>query len=733
MEYETWIEGKERKLEPCGFTVSDYPDMLYDWQRAIVRWAVKMGRCAIFADCGLGKTLMQVAWADAIAREAGGRILIVSPLCVAEQTIAEAARIGVEVVKVVEPTNARIQITNYEKLHRFETHDYSGIVLDESSILKSIDGKTRTFLLNEFTDIPFRLCCTATPSPNDISEIGNHAQFIGVMDRAEMLATYFVHDDQHWRIKGHAEMKFYAWMASWCVFIRSPEDICYPSNGFNLPPLTVEQVVVDTDGPAAGAGELFGVPDRGLSGRRQSRRDSIAARVGQVIDLINAEPDQQWLVWCGLNDEGRELAANLDDCVLIEGKDTEHEKIEREHQWRFGEKRVLISKPKIFGFGMNWQHCARVAFLGLGDSYEQYYQAIRRTWRYGQKRPVNVHLVVSDMETEVIANVMRKKEQAETMAAEVVVHMSDLETKILKDMETDPQEYETDDRADEWGRWAIKLGDCVDRLSEVEDGSIGLSVYSPPFAQLYSYSDSTRDMGNCRNYDEFFKHYAYLLPMLREKTIPCRRTCVHVQQVAMKKAVDGVIGWRDFRADVVKAHVAAGWIYDGEVVIDKNPQAQAIRTKSKALMFVQKNKDSAWSRPAMADYILLFRAPGENPHPVKTDIDNEEWIRLAHPIWYNIRENDTLSVAEAREEKDEKHICPLQLETIENCVRLWSNPNDLVLDPFTGIGSTGYVSVKHGRRFVGIELKRSYWRQACINLTKAVEPTIFDTVQEATS
>jgi DNA modification methylase len=263
------------------------------------------------------------------------------------------------------------------------------------------------------------------------------------------------------------------------------------------------------------------------------------------------------------------------------------------------------------------------------------------------------------------------------------------------------------------------VGDCCERIREVEDGSVGLSVFSPPFASLYTYSDSPRDLGNSRNYDEFFAHFSYLIPELVRVTSPGRRCCVHVQQLSTTQAAHGVIGWRDFRADVVRAFVAAGFIYDGEVVIDKDPQAQAIRTKSKALLFVQLHKDSSWSRPAMADYILLFRAPGDNAIPIVPDLNNEEWIQYARPVWYGISESDTLSYMSARDADDERHICPLQLGTIERCVRLWSNRGDLVLSPFAGIGSEGFVSLRHGRQFVGIELKQSYAKIAARNLRSA--------------
>jgi DNA modification methylase len=266
-------------------------------------------------------------------------------------------------------------------------------------------------------------------------------------------------------------------------------------------------------------------------------------------------------------------------------------------------------------------------------------------------------------------------------------------------------------------------------MKEMPDASVGMSVFSPPFASLYTYSASDRDLGNSKDYDQFFLHFGFIVSELLRVTMTCRRACVHVQQVTTTKATHGQIGWRDFRADTVRLFQEKGWIYDGEVVIDKDPQAQAIRTKSKALMFVQKNKDSAWCRPAMADYILLFRSPGENAAPIKTDVNNEEWILWARPIWYGIRETDTLNVRVAREDKDERHICPLQLETIRRCVRLWSNPSDLIFSPFAGIGSEGYEAILNGRRFLGIELKQSYYAQAIKNLrhaeSKASASTLF--------
>lgn len=701
--YEQFLKSKDYRIDPAGFDAKSPHPILYPFQAAIVRWAVKLGRAAIFADCGLGKSFMQIEWARQIQEHTGGKVLFVAPLAVAAQTIAEAAKLGVSVTRVTHPGNgAPFQITNYERLENFVGADLAGIVLDESSILKSLDGKTRTLLLKSFTGIPYRLCCTATPAPNDVSELANHAEFLGAMSRAEMLATFFVHDSDEltWRLKGHAAKEMWRWMARWSVFVRRPADLGFDDGGWSLPPLSITDEVVNTG---------IQVDLGGISKRSAVRKQTLAARVERTAQLITADTSaDKWVVWCDLNDEGRELKTLLgDSAVLIEGSDDEDTRVEREAAWRAGPVKVLISKPKIFGFGLNWQHCHRVAFLGIGDSYESYYQAIRRCWRFGQQHPVDVRIVVSDVEGAIAENVKRKELEAHKMAESIVEAVKDGQAAVRTERE---DKYEP--KLAKGEKWFMLLGDCVERIKKLKAGTVGFSVYSPPFASLYTYSSSRRDLGNCRDFDEFFAHYKFLLPEMLRVTMPGRRTAVHCQQLSTTKATHGHIGWRDFRGELIKAHVAAGWIYDGEICIDKNPQAQAIRTKSKQLMFVQKEKDSSWLRPAMADYILLFRHPGENTVPVKTDVTNEEWILFAHPIWYGIRESNVLSYREARQDEDEKHICPLQLETIERCIRLWSNPDELVLSPFAGIGSEGYVARRFGRRFVGIELKESYWQQA---------------------
>ncbi len=289
--------------------------------------------------------------------------------------------------------------------------------------------------------------------------------------------------------------------------------------------------------------------------------------------------------------------------------------------------------------------------------------------------------------------------------------------------------------ADEYGdNWHLMLGDSCERMTEIPDNSVGLSVYSPPFSSLFTYSPSPRDLGNSSSREEFIEHYGYIIRENLRITMPGRVCAVHVQQVPTTKSTHGIIGLMDFRGQVIKAYMDNGWIFHGEVTIDKDPQAQAIRTKAQALMFVTKNRDSSMTRPALADYLLLFRKPGDNQIQIKNDVSNEEWIEWARPVWLDIRETNTLNVRVARDAEDERHICPLQLDFIERVIRLWSNPGETVFSPFAGIGSEPYTAIKLGRRGLGIELKPSYWRTAvnnCRDMESTMNmPSLFDDMDD---
>lgn len=725
-DYQQFLESKRIVSHSAGLNVpvEHLHHSLFPFQRDLVYWSLRKGRAALFADAGLGKTRMQLEW----ARHIPGQVLILAPLAVTHQTVAEGAAMGIEVTYAREQAEVtgQITVTNYERLGKFDPAQFVGVVLDESSILKAFEGKTRTALINGFADTPYRLCCTATPAPNDIAEFANHAEFLGVMTRVEMLATFFIHDDNGWRLRGHAHDAFYRWMASWGMFIQKPSDLGYDNTGYELPGLTITPVIVDTDWKPAD--QLFAVGLKGIGERSAVRQATISDRVSRAAELVAEAPDEQWLIWCGLNDEGRALKAAIPDAVLIEGSDSIDDKAAALLGFARGEIRILITKPSIAGYGMNFQSAARMIFVGLGDSYEDYYQSIRRCYRFGQPREVQVWVVLTSPEQAIFENVLRKESEAQRTAREMLQHLEVFEQEEIQGTEHQSDAYRTLEAHGQ--HWRLLLGDSCERLQDLTSDSIDFSVFSPPFATLYTYSNSERDLGNSRSYDEFFEQFSYISAQLLRVLKPGRNIAVHVQQLALLKERDGVIGLRDFRGDMIAHFLAAGFIYHGEIVVDKDPQAQAIRTKAKSLMFTQLHKDASWMRPALADFLLIFRKPGNNAVPVIPDLTNDEWIEWARPIWYNIRESDTLNVAAARDPEDERHICPLQLETIERCIRLWTNRGETVLSPFAGIGSEVYQAVLLGRRALGIELKESYWRQAIRNCEDAERrsstQTLFD-------
>lgn len=414
---ENYVDFIRRKSERAVHTDSIQlstdelnPD-LYDFQRDIVRWALAKGRAAIFADCGLGKTPMQLEWAHQICARVGGNALIVAPLTVAPQTVREGMKFGIPVT--ICDTAADIQpginITNYEKLDKFKDASFSAVVLDESSILKSFTGKVRNQIIDLFSNTPFRLACTATPAPNDFMELGNHAEFLGILSYSEMLSMFFVHDGgqtSKWRLKGHAESVFWRWLGSWAVVMNSPADLGYKVSGYNLPPLRVHEVIVDGDETIT--------ESMTLTQRRQARRDTLAQRCAVAAALVNDDKDQ-WLVWCDLNAESEALHNNIPCSVEVKGSDPAKAKSNRMIGFSMGFNRALVTKPSIAGFGMNWQNCHKMIFTGLSDSYEQYYQAVRRCWRFGQTEPVDVYIIISAKEGTVKANIERKQADCDKM------------------------------------------------------------------------------------------------------------------------------------------------------------------------------------------------------------------------------------------------------------------------------------------------------------------------------
>jgi DNA modification methylase len=731
MKYQEFLDGKRVETKTTGIEVDELNPMLFDFQRDITRWALRRGRAAIFADCGLGKTPMQLEWSKHIP----GKVLIVAPLAVSSQTIREADKFGIDGVTYSGngKSTSKITITNYERVERFDLSEFTGLVLDESSILKSYTGKFRNLLIEQSKTVPFRLACTATPAPNDFMELGNHAEFMGTMTRTEMLAMFFVHDmqtTQKWRLKGHAQGEFWKWLCSWAVMIRKPSDLGYDDNGFVIPPLNIEQITVHASKTPDGF--LFPMEAKTLIERRDARRATIEDRVQQCADLVN-NSSEPWLIWCNLNDESSMIAKLIPDAVEVRGSDTKDHKEKSMLGFSAGTVRVLVTKPKISGFGMNWQHCSNMAFVGLSDSYEQYYQAVRRCWRFGQKNTVNAYVITADIEGAVVRNIHRKEEDAAKMAEMMVEHMHDINESNIKGTKRTKAEYKTDKT--EGNGWTMYLGDCVETAKKLESESIDFSVFSPPFASLYTYSNSDRDMGNSKNGVEFFEHFKYLIADLFRITKPGRLVSIHCMNLPTSKTNDGYIGLRDFRGDIIRSFQDVGFIYHSEVCIWKNPVVAMQRTKSLGLLHKQLVKDSTMSRQGIPDYLVTMRKPGTNESPVEGEFDHFQgeqgmfkhegrlsidiWQRYASPIWMDINPSNTLQYRSARSENDERHICPLQLDVIHRALQMWSNPGDIVFSPFAGIGSEGFEAIKLERRFIGIELKESYYDVACKNLIEA--------------
>lgn len=421
MDYQSFIDRKRSSIKNIGFKPGPVPDKLFPFQADLVRWSIRKGKAALWAGTGLGKTFMQLSWAAQVVKHTGKPVLILAPLAVSTQTISEGKNIDIDVSKYTD--GGMIQIANYEQLHKIDCRRFAGVVLDESSILKNFAGKFRNQIIDTFYNTPHKLCCSATPSPNDFTEIGNHAEFLNICSRTEMLSTFFVHDSgstQKWRLKGHAETEFFRWLSTWAVMINKPSDIGYENAGFDLPPLNFYQHTVKSK---INDGYLFHQMASTLSERRDARKESMNDRCKLAADLSKGS-DVPWLYWCDLNQESEMLSMHTENAVEVKGADKNEVKEARLIGFSTGDIQKIVTKPKIAQFGMNWQHCNNMVFVGLSDSFEAFYQAVRRCWRFGQKLPVNVHVVISEKEGNVIENIQRKEQNAEQMQRRMVECMA---------------------------------------------------------------------------------------------------------------------------------------------------------------------------------------------------------------------------------------------------------------------------------------------------------------------
>jgi len=722
-EYDKFIEAKSRAHQSAGFEPKPFTAPLFDWQKQVTGWAIRKGCAALFEECGLGKTAQQLEWADQVANETQLPVLVLTPLAVARQTESEAVKFGI-VARVVASQSdidgPGVYITNYDKLDHFDDVKFGGVVLDESSILKNLTGKTRRMLTDRFADTPYRLCCTATPSPNDYTEFGQHADFLGVCSPAQMLATYFINDTFNtgdWRLKKHAETAFWQWVSTWAACISKPSDIGFDDTGYILPPLNMQTIIVDVDEVAErDEGELFRTPTLSATTMHKELRLTAFNRAKQVAELAN-NSDEAWLVWCNTNQESEMLASMIPDGVEVRGSHTAKFKEAAIADFLSGKARVLISKAGMMGFGLNFQHCRNIAFVGLSYSFESFYQALRRSYRFGQKHSVNAYIIHASTEGPIMKTIKEKIGQHEEMQKQMKIA-----AEFFRDSENKRLTMKTDIETRTGDGWTLHHGDCVRVAKSLPTHSIDFSVFSPPFADLFTYSDDLQDMGNCSDMDEFTKHFEILIAEMKRIMVPGREVAVHCVDLLATKWKHGAIQFQDFSGEIIRAFWRHGFLFHSRICIWKSPVTEMQRTKAHGLLHATLKKDSSDSRVGCADYLLVFKAPGKNPKPITKNGDDYPvswWQEVASPVWMTVDQGNVLNKNGARDHADERHICPLQLDVIERAVTLWSNPGELVYSPFTGIGSEGVESLKLGRKFVGSELKESYFNQASQNLAVA--------------
>jgi len=743
MEYLDFLEAKVKSHVKSGFTIQDSElnSRLFDFQKFIVKRALQAGKYAIFADCGLGKTLMQLEWANQVVKHTNKPVLILAPLAVAGQTIKEGEKFKIKVWKWKGNNNAisdeyhegipRIWITNYEQLDDIDCSIFSGIALDESSILKNYEGSTKKLILDYFAKTHYKLACTATPSPNDPMELGNHSEFLDIMTRTEMLSMYFIHDGGEtakWRLKGHAVKLFYQFVGTWAIMLNKPQDIGFLMKGYDLPKLDLYEKQIVTE--KRNNGSLFNDTAINATNFNEELRLTKIERIDEVVSIVN-NSSENFIIWIKQNEEGDLLKKLIPEAVEVKGSDSPEYKEKMLLGFANNEFRVLITKTKIAQFGLNYQNCRNQIFASLDFSFEGLYQAIRRSYRFGQKKSVNIYLITTDTMQNVIQSINNKQKQFEEMQEQMSMAVNaNLNNQHLSKMDLD-----TEAANNEWYR--IERGDSCQLIKTISDNSVHYSIFSPPFASLYTYSDHIEDMGNSKNYHEFFEHFKFLVKDLYRILMPGRNVSIHCMNLPTTKSHHGFIGIEDFRGDIIRLFQECGFTYHSEVCIWKDPVIAMQRTKAIGLLHKQVTKDSCMSRQGIPDYLVTMKKPGDNLEPVAGEFDHfcgdqstfksegrlsiDIWQRYASPVWMDINPSNTLQYMSARNEKDERHICPLQLDVIHRGIQLWTNPGDTVFTPFLGIGSEVYEAVKLGRKGIGFELKESYYDLAKRNISSAVQ------------
>jgi len=722
MKYDNFLKNKKKKFISSGFDIDEdnLNSSLFDFQKHIVKIALKKGRFAIFADCGLGKTLMQLSWCEQVYNKTKKKVLVLAPLAVVNQTKLESIKFNIN--------QDAFDITNYDQLKNIDCSIYSGVVLDESSILKGRDGKLSRLIINTFESTPYKLACTATPSPNDHMELGQHSEFLGAMSYLEMLAMYFVHDGgetSKWRLRKHAQDDFWKYVCTWSISLDNPKTLGFDSKGYNLPEIEYIEHIIPVENNTM---SLFGDIAVSATDLHKDLKRSFKARINKTIELVN-NSNEQWIIWTLKNDEGNELKKVLDDSINVQGSDSPEYKSKHLNGFAKNEYRNLITKTSIASFGMNYQQCCNMVFTSYDFKFEAFYQAVRRCYRFGQLNKVKVHLLVPESQINVRKTIIQKEQKHKTMIKEMSNYSANTDYKLNKsNVIVKNKEIKTEN-------YHCINGDCVQESKRLKDNCADLVLFSPPFAELYVYSDKAEDMGNVSNYKEFEKHFKYLIPELK-RTLKKGRICaVHCMDLPIQKGKEGFIGLRDFSGMLIDWFTNEGFIYHAKTTIWKNPVTEMQRTKALGLLHKTIKKDSCMSRVGIPDYILFFRNEGDNEVPITHQSEDESkadylpvdlWQKYASPVWMDVDYKRTLQYRSGRDGNDEKHICPLQLDTIERIIHLYSNEGETVLSPFGGVGSEGFQALKMNRKSISIELKESYFKinaknhKDCVNEKQSV-------------
>ncbi len=730
MEYLEFLERKKVRVVQSGFDVQDseLSEFLFDFQKYCVKRMLKLGRGGIFAGCGQGKTLMQLEWAKRVAAHEGRPVLVLAPLSVSRQTIAEGLKFGYDIDRYSEASSAPIQITNYEQVEKVNIDRFVGIVLDESSILKNFTGHFRNLLTERFKHTPYKLCCSATPSPNDLNEIGNHSEFLNVLDSQDMRSKWFVREEgmNNYRLKGHAKRDFYGWIASWAILFENPADIGFTETGrrFVLPRLNYIQHQIETkpqEGYLFSQGIVNATNFNAELRKTKTQRLELAAQIAR-------ETDGQVLIWVKQNEEGELLRQLLPEAIEVKGSDKDTDKEQRLLDFAAGKIRVLISKAKICGYGMNFQKCGTQIFVAPDFSFEDFYQQVRRSYRFGREGEVNIHLIITDTMQNARDIIEEKRRKFEEMQREINRNVNEHSYGLLEDYTYD--EYRDD-------KVFLMKGDTTIEIKRIPDNSVDLIIFSPPFSSLFTYSNYIHDMGNNENHEDFFKQYSYLLKELYRILKPGRLMCVHTKDLGVYKNSSGYTGMYDFTGEHTRHVLESGFKLHSKITIWTDPVLEMQRTKTQRLLYKQVTSDSSKTGIGMAEYVTIFKKwdgdesqwePIQNLN--KRNFPLETWQRWASPVWMDIKRTDVLNGTEGTAQGDEKHICPLQLEVIHRLVHLWSNEGEVVFTPFLGIGSEVYMAVKNNRRGIGCELKDSYFATAIKNVKRAemecAQPSLFE-------